>query len=213
MSDRRPLGIPVSRAILLPPGPLGDTLRPALEAIDRVHGDGILVQLAVTVEPTLADESRYRWVEPHGAPWDIAMRPVARHPRLNLIHEIGHFLDQQAIGSPGVLASPIDADFADWRNAVQNTNAVARLRAIARDSRYRRAVEYADYLLEWEEMWARSYAQFVTVRSGQAEPLAELRQRQRRAKVSAIPVQWEDDDFVLVEETISSLFRQLGWVT
>ena len=74
-------------------------------------------------------------------------------------------------------------------------------------------MEYADYLLQSEELWARSYAQFVTIRSGQTDLIAELRDRQLRAERSLIPVQWNDRDFLGVEDPIEALFRDLGWTS
>ena len=68
MSERRPLGTPISRAILLPPGVLGEVLQPVLAAVDRVHGDGRLPQITVVPVPLLEDESSYRRVEPLGIP-------------------------------------------------------------------------------------------------------------------------------------------------
>jgi hypothetical protein len=44
---------------LLPPGPLGDELRPALDAIARVHGAVSLPPLVVMSDPTLEANASY----------------------------------------------------------------------------------------------------------------------------------------------------------
>ena len=212
LSEGGPLGIPISRAILLPPGTFGEVLRLALEAIDQVHGDGTLTEIYIDIDPMLDEESMYHWIKPVGIPWNIALRPGTHHPRLNLVHEVGHFLDHQAIGMPGTFASANHAAFERWRETVQTTDAVARLRAVAAQSRNRRAIDYADYLLGVEEMWARSYAQFVTIRSGQSELMVELREKQRRSSRSSLPVQWDETDFLPVEESVAILFRDIGWM-
>jgi hypothetical protein len=208
----QPAGIPISRAILLPPGPLGDVLRPALDAIDRVHGEGVLPQLAVAVEPRLADESSYVWAAPQGIALGIALRPDAPHPRLNLLHEVGHFLDHQAIDRVGIFASVADARFADWRRAVVGSEATRRLMTIARRADRPKVGDYATYLLRTEELWARSYAQCVTVASEDIGLRGDLDERRRHvSEPGSIPVQWGDDDFRPIAASILDLFQSLGW--
>lgn len=93
---------------------------------------------------------------------------------------------------------------------------------------------YLQYLLRPEELWARSYAQYIAIRSGQAQGLTQLRQVQRvgaRRAVSATrryapetdqarprrawayPHQWTDAEFRPIAEAIDALFETLGWRT
>ena len=141
------------------------------------------------------------------------MRPSAPHPELNLVHEIGHLLDHQSIGRPGVFASPEDDLFAQWRKAVEHTEATATLRRIERASRNPSVINYARYQLQTVEQWARSYAQFIAIRSGETRLIDELRQRQRDATASGVPVQWTHDDSRPVAVSIAYLFRALEWTT
>jgi hypothetical protein len=212
LSDPSPVGIPISRAILLPPGTFGEGLRPILAAIDLVHGDGNLPQITVVTEPSLADAASYRRVEPWGIPWDIAVRPDAPHPGLNLVHEIGHFLDHQSIGQPGVFASPDDQRVERWRHAIGITQAVMTLQLVEQRTRSPRVLEFVRYQLRPVELWARSYAQFIAMESEQYTLLDELHQRQRAVTASGVPVQWSDDDFLPVATSIADLFRTLEWM-
>jgi hypothetical protein len=210
----RPADIPVSSSIVLPPGSLGEELRRALAAVDRVHSDGALPRIVVAPEPSLADESSYEWAEDVNIVLGIAMRPDARHPALNLLHEIGHFLDHQAIGDIGSFASPVDARLAAWRSAVKKSDAVRQLRVIAQRASRVRIKEHVEYLLRIEELWARSYAQFITITSHDVGLLDDLRQDQPEpGRLTMIPVQWHNDDFLPISESILELFQTLGWIT
>jgi hypothetical protein len=142
----QPAGIPISRAILLPPGPLGDELSGALAAIDRVHGDGLLTHLAVDPDPTIKDQSAYEYAQPHGIPYRIAIRPSARQPRLMLVHEVGHFLDHQGFGVVSVFSSPTDPLLATWREAVAASRPFAELRDFAQRSVSPESQRFLGYL-------------------------------------------------------------------
>ena len=206
----RPRGIPVSRAILLPPGPLGDELRPVLAAIDRVHGDGVLPRIAVAVEPSLLDESAYEWAEPAGIVLGIALRPDAEQPRLNLLHEVGHFLDHQTMGQTGAFASIADPALAEWRETVATSDAIRTLRDIAHRTTRPIVKDHAEYHLRLAEQWARCYAQFITLASRDPQLRDDL---MRRRSSRRIPVQWDDDDFLPIAGSMVTLFRRLGWMT
>lgn len=69
-----------------------------------------------------------------------------------------------------------------------------------------------------EELWARSYAQFVVTMSGLERLRASLDALRRRESgdvaLGAVyfPRQWDDDDFVEIGNAIEDLFRRLGWI-
>ena len=72
---------------------------------------------------------------------------------------------------------------------------------------------YVDYLLESEELWARSYTQFITTKSGNSELREQLnRLRDRPARSLYYWEQWDDDDFLPVLAEIEAVLRQLGWM-
>lgn len=80
------------------------------------------------------------------------------------------------------------------------------------------APDWFNYVIGQDELWARSYAQYIAVRSGDAELMAELRRKQ--ATMAArwndpnhpeMPTQWTDDDFEPIARAIDDLFVSLGW--
>lgn len=213
MQPSRSTDVPVSRAFVLPPGTLGDELRRAPVAIDRVHTDGVLPKIAVAPAPVLDDASSYLWADGTAITLGIAIRPNVRYPAFLLLHEIGHFLDHRAIGDATSFASLVDARFAAWRSAVTASDAVRQLQIVERESRRAVTRDYVEYLLSMDELWARSYAQFVSIASRDSVLSGDLRQNQpEQGRSSSIPVQWHDDDFLPIAVSILELFRTLGWI-
>lgn len=219
----RPSGIPISRAFDIRPGIANDDLRAAVEAINRVHGDGVLPLVPMVVVRDLADAGGNRvdglFVASDGpegwlVPRSIRVRSDAPNRQFVALHEVGRLLDMS--GLPGATLASASADVPEldeWRATVAETRAYRTLRALldpATDGAAGRAAE----LLLLEELWARGYAQFVALRSGSPtlrESLDGLRRRD--PGVVYYPRQWDDDDFNPVEASIDTLFRGLGWVT
>lgn len=136
-----------------------------------------------------------------------------------MLHEVGHFLDFAGFGTPGEYASnSANAAVAPWRKAVLHSEAVRSLTSLivelvtalpeAETQRHRRLLEPLDP----EELWARSYAQYVTIRSSDPDLAAAL--DQIRTPVPGFvyyPMQWDDADFEPIAEAIETLFRGIGW--
>jgi hypothetical protein len=221
-SRGRPAGIPVSRAIDILPGVANDDLREAVAAISRVHGDGDL--------PPIPMSMRTRIVDGEGRPVDglfsfdvlsdgpptarsIQIRRAASHRPLVAVHEIGHFLDLH--GLPGFGFASADDRVAmldNWRRAVVRSRALGRLRELAAsgDSVLR---DRAGRLLQADELWARSYAQYVATRSDHTSVRAGLdAMRSRESDDVYLPQQWDDDDFAEIDAAIEELFRGLRWI-
>lgn len=217
----------VGAALELPIGRFGRELAEAVAAIDQVHADGALPRLPVRVQTPInpAADGESHWDGPTNS-W-IAVRPGTRHPGATLLHEVGHFLDHLGQGDRRGLSSELgDPVFAAWRMAVETTRsyralasivATGRAKLIAASGREVAApgpADFATYLLLPDELWARSYAQFVATRDGSPTLVAGIDAgRGRRPGRLYVPLQWEDDDFAPVATEIGTLFRSLGWIT
>jgi hypothetical protein len=70
---------------------------------------------------------------------------------------------------------------------------------------------HVTYLLLEEEVWARSYAQYIALRSGDATMQPQVADIRRRPIYGAR--HWEDADFEQVADAIDALFEGLGWRT
>jgi hypothetical protein len=74
------------------------------------------------------------------------------------------------------------------------------------------ATAYVTFMLRAQEMWARSYAQYIATRSGDPILRAQLfLERERLAGMPYYPEQWDDDDFAPIAEAIDELLNAKGW--
>src|SRR5204862_8008989 len=138
------------------------------------------------------------------------IRPSGDHPVITSAHEAGHFLDHHGIGGAGEFATeaavrgrPPVAELADWLDAVNASDAIRTLRGMGANpnERYRR------YLLDVREIWARSYSQYVAVRSNNQRMLGELARLVQRPVTGGTyyPAQWDADDFKPIADAFDRL--------
>jgi len=73
--------------------------------------------------------------------------------------------------------------------------------------------EHVAYLLRWEELWARSYAQFIATRTSDETMLRELNDLLDSEYQKLFNAQWEAKDFKAVAAAIVEVFVQLGWMS
>jgi hypothetical protein len=191
--------------------------------VDRVHGDGEMRTVAVRRTRSRIDAGEYAWHPADGEPHSMSISIYSDHPHLTIAHEIGHFLDQHALGQQGRFASATGR-VPTIMEAIERSTAVHALRALVgrqttlvevrpgRRERHRLAPAVVEYLLRPEEMFARAYAQYIARRSGQRELLAELA-GERAALLSGrvYHTQWADEDFATILETFDRLLAEKGW--
>lgn len=261
----RATGTPVSAALDVAKATRYRPITDAIAMIDRVHGDGRLPRISVgAAEPGIATDANayYRLRRPLGRrslpDRHIGMRPggLDSTPYMTTTHEVGHFLDDMGLGEGGgrfgsieSLAHRLDASRAPSQlrglmEAINNSAAIGKLR------QWRHALggwpgalpappgvrgDFLDYMLDPSEMFARAYAQYVTIRSGHAPALAELRGYQAASAPTMAglppgaprsssrlhqpaepgswqyPWQWQDDDFAGIASEFDRLFEALKW--
>jgi hypothetical protein len=206
-----PAGRPVSEVLKL--APEAETWRSALDAVDAVHGDGDLPELPVTTHAGVQPAGVY-YSDRYGVPLRIELGAAGPYPELTLVHEIGHFLDQMALGEPHQWATAVLPDAMEgWRRAVRESRAVMEIREEYRTLALTQ-VERQIILerLRPRELWSRSYAQYIAVRSGHPTLLEQLgKARSLRMPNTEMALQWEDDDFASITAGIDEFFRGKGW--
>jgi hypothetical protein len=212
-------GVPIGRALDLPPRLFNEDLYGAVRSIDAVHRDGRLPIIPVLIRPGL--RARGRFVVRDGMPSEILIRSDVSHRGFALLHKVGHLLDYAALGDFREFGSAAGVpELAAWGRACEASLGHLRLEAavtrIVGALPPGRAAE-RDRLeepLSPEEAWARSYAQYVTVRSSDSELLSglEAARTPEPGRVYHL-LQWDDDDFRTIAEAIDALFGRLGWRT
>ena len=85
----------VAKAVLLPRHPLSDRLRRVLKAVDAVHSPNNLKPLKVVMNRDVIGAVFDAYTG--GGPYTIYLNPEGAHPELSLLHELGHFIEWQAI--------------------------------------------------------------------------------------------------------------------
>jgi hypothetical protein len=210
-----PSGIPLGRSLLLPRSPLLTEFGDALRAIERVHGDGALPPIPVLPVPTLGSvRGRFRF-GPAG-PISIAINPLVDHVELAVVHEVGHFLDLEGFGQPGAFSSLSDAELQPWRVAVRATHRYQELAEVIAEA-IAAMPERTDVIREpllVEELWARWYAQYVALRSGNRsllDAIEAFRGGNRAEGLVSRLLHWHGDDFDPVADAIEALFQEFGW--
>jgi hypothetical protein len=221
----RPTGLPISRFLDLPESPISDRLRAGVAAIEAVHGVDELPSVPVRIIQT---HEYPEWQAPgtylhrrDGTPEAILVRAYAQHPALTLVHEVGHLLDHQWIGNRGIFASEQDEGPPGWLEAVAQTATIQRLTLeyarlqqsfpppLAEEAAP--AVAHVRKLLREKELWARTYAQFVTVRSRNRWLRTEL-ESVRSQTMLHFPQQWPENEFNVVAQVLDAWLRSRGAV-
>ena len=165
----------------------------------------------------------YRKEAGTGKPISIEISTRGDSPELTFAHEVGHFLEGAAIpgSSFGVRQWAFDEFAKDWQTAVKRSETwrilseilASKIVVVVDPSGHKAErptmTSYVTYLLSTEELWARSYAQYVASR-GRSEVLLD-QIRTRRYPVAAFPLQWGDDEFEPIARKFDNLFRKIGW--
>jgi hypothetical protein len=212
--------VPIGRYLEISAGVINDDLRDAVAMIEAVHGVEKLPRIPLygTRFPVVAGETRFRRgrfsFTAEGDAVSIAVEIAQEHRLLSTLHEVGHFLDLAGIGPARRFESTVveHGELAGWRSAVAETEAVRGLIEVAETGRAWVAAEAQDQL-EWRELWARSYAQYIVER-GESVDLARSLEafRPSASRPVYLPVHWHDDDFAAIGHAIDEVFGRLGWL-
>lgn len=135
-------------------------------------------------------------------------------PRLTFAHEIGHYLDHQLLGTATtnfetrMLTDPLTQR---WLDAANATPSVRALRALLTDPALPAdIVEHVTYLLQPVELWGRSYAQFIALRSADEIMAAELAAYRASTAPWTSARQWDTTEFEDVAASIEAILRSKG---
>lgn len=189
---------------------LGSQVQTATSSIAKVHTiPNGLKPVAVTRAPASSG-----WMGAY-RPLVSDIRIKANGPTVELTtaHEIGHYLDWNLLGDRTTSAettNPTRQSTRDWFAAVQETQAVQSLRARLAVTKSMRERDHIEYLLSPDELWGRSYAQWVALRSGNEAMLDSVEYWLASSELSTSARQWGKPDFERVASTIDAIFREKG---
>ena len=188
----------------------GKAVKNALKAIDKVHGVRKVPDIAVKSSARGDEEGNYRTIIRGGkvVSKDIQVNPKGATPGFTAVHEAGHHLDLTALGPGGAFGSSNyrhDPEMKAWYDTVKGTDSYKNLiRLRSEEPEYRR---YYDYLLQPEEVFARSYAQYIANKSGDPD----LKSGLEYWRETNTGEHWPDADFKAVESALEKIFEKKGW--
>lgn len=218
-----PSAKPISDAIVLePPNP---RLVDSLSIIDSVHRDGKLYQINVRVTDSLPlkykDYEGIININHENIVTKILIRQDYPDWEIVAIHEISHFIDWVIFGNSNAFGSTgLVPDLQEWWEAVIGSRAYQQLeyhRAAGYQNEYGQRVskettdKIIDYYLKPEELFARSYTQYILTKSTRPpaqQLLATLLDNSELKRYS----QWCTEDFSRISAAFDNLFINKGWV-
>ena len=172
-------------------------LERALAAASRLHGlRSDLEPVPVRPTSTISEAGAYRYRKKD--PIDLRVSRVGGRAAIGFLHELAHLVDHQVHydRKSRVWASAVHPAFAPWRAAA----ALLDGRAFDGGATRQR------YFQSAHEVWARSYAQTVLLRSD--DPALE-RQLQKLQEADD-PHVWPAAQFESVAVEVERVFEQLG---
>lgn len=191
-----------------------------LRAIDALHAIPAGGRIPIRYTAERNERGAFRYATDNGRPLDILISERGEHPALTTAHEVGHYIDRHALQvalgrEPSQWATHTPtAALADWATAVFRSAAVGDMLAKTTPANLLYTPDPAaqanlSYNLRVEELWARSYAQWVATRAGTALLTADL--QRARAGERRFAAYWRDDDFAPIATAIDALFDGFGW--
>jgi hypothetical protein len=220
-----PAGTPVRDALVnTARGKTKDHIDAVLGLIAKVHGDGSLTKIPIKQTTGTRRMGAYVWNI--SRPVEIRISSQGDHPRMTTAHEIGHFIEDRGIpkSQAGARIFSLSPELKDWLDAVTASKAYAELKALRAGGRSVKVAKpdgtsteyildkrYIGYTLQNDELWARSYAQYIATKSGDPVMLKELENGLKELN-PYVHRQWQPDDFKPILEAIDAMFRKLGWI-
>lgn len=220
-----PNGTPISTAFKYwdTDASYGLALQTALQAVDKVHGDGLWQDVRVYFD----EKSELDEVAGFAATKNLgylSFNPIHQITAFQVVHELGHGLEKYGFEDIEGYASATSSELARWRQAIQHSQKYQRLQdmrvkktQVIQGLTKMREVEIkrsqVEYLLYWHELWARSYAQYVCLTVGDLDMLREMASdSDSLLRQVSYPWQWAIGDFDEIGQAIEDVFRSRGWL-
>lgn len=142
------------------------------------------------------------------SPNKIILSQPAPAPGLAVLHQLGHLLDWQKFGVWGEFSSCSDPRFSDWWQAIQNSSLYHLLEEMLPTLVEDRIISEKECLSfsAPEELWARSYTQFI-IEASKKIPLLEELEFARCINEDMLPEYWSKDDFAPISRALRTLLE------
>jgi SPP1 gp7 family putative phage head morphogenesis protein len=195
------------------PAKLSTKIADAAALIDSVHGDGTLRAMRVRMLKGKTGE-----YFPSSGYIDVGKSGIS--PLAQFVHELGHKLDWEGIGTPAKPGHETP-EMAEFLRAAKASKAYAGLQddylakwlAWPAQTSFRSLDKYLKYQKEDYELWARAYMQFIAIETGHPELQQRVADTLKGATGYWKNSQWTSEDFAPVHEAMRAVFVSKGWMT
>lgn len=208
-------------------GELGEQVDDGLETIQSVHKPiKSSAKLPIVGETKARQAGAFHYDPKTRAPQNIGIHPHSPNPEMTVAHEYGHNLHMTLFHSDlntdgyTKLDSP---ELKGLKDALEDSDAVKTLReSLESKSTFDKVgdltmpnelspkdIADAEYYLEDQELFARSYAQYIATRSGNKTMLGQL-DEMRSAIDFRRDRQWDGNDFAPIATAFDTLFSEKG---
>lgn len=177
--------------------------RRAVNAAQMVHGKQVAIP---SIRISLMDPRKFTATENRNLRgrssvdegW-IVINGAKQGQELTILHEIGHHLASRVL--------PTTDDLRRFGKIARRTETVKKIAMHKQDAVDAIDMFHFNYLLLDEEIFARSYAQWITMKSGNRR-LRILLDRHRMSDYSDSLEHWPDSDFDIIAEELERLFAK-----
>lgn len=193
------------------------TLRAALSVIDSVHDDGGLGEVLLRATEGTVNIGEYSYSGGDGRPKWIEISTRGPWPELTLLHEVGHWIDQQAFGGRHGFGTATGA-WAEMAKLLTEGETAKEIRRRIRTGRSepggRKDISHWKLKelresLKVEEMFARGYAQWIVGESGHPR----MKEQLARADISRDGLYgMRGEDSGKFSRFIKDAFTKKGWL-
>ncbi len=182
--------------------------------LDSLHVTSDMARIDVITDAGPGNQGRFQRGM-YKQPESIGVIEGANHPGQTFAHEFGHFVEM--FGIPGHESGERNWDgkfrnkiLDEWHEAIQGSQAFKNLDALYGQKDINDKV--LEYLLRYDELWARSYSQWVATRSGDSALMQGIDYYRSQTGQLGANRQWSDEDFRPIAAAIDNLFRTLKWL-
>lgn len=212
--------------------PIRRNVTPAFDAIERVHGIDHLPKIPVVSKRSMRGGAvGGTAIIQSGVTGEILSVQEIRllygadRQSFTFVHEVGHWIDiggfTKGLAEQSMLSGTPVRDVVEIARQSPEIHAIESLLkrktiTITLDGVERTIPtpkRYLEYLLSPNEIWARSYSQYIAHKSNSEVLLADLKQERQEIAGSQdpIPKQWEEANFLPIFTAIEKLLADMGW--
>jgi hypothetical protein len=202
-------------------GRLGKQINEMIDIIEDVHGVSGLPK--IPIKQSYGERTLGQFVYGKKGAKEIKVSIKSNAPMMTTAHEIGHFIDYQGMGGGKWATFDLgkESPLYNWAKAMEKSEAYKTLKEIQKTGMLTMvennvlishpvANNSISYYLDNQELWARSYAQYIAKKSNNPSMLKELYGKQKQKY--GIPTQWSDADFLEIEKAIDGVLEAMKWL-